>query len=45
MHFLLHFWVKIGSKTVKMHRFYHKTYASNKPQKYRGFTAKPMHNM
>ena len=27
MHFLPHFWVKIGSKTVKMHRFYPKTCA------------------
>ena len=27
MHFLPYFWVKIGSKMVKMHRFYIKTCA------------------
>jgi hypothetical protein len=36
---------KNRAKSPKMHRLYYKTYASNKPQKYRGFTAKPMHNM
>jgi hypothetical protein len=36
---------KNRTKTPRMYRLYHKTYASNKPQKYRGFTAKPMHNM
>jgi flagellar motor switch protein FliM len=30
-------------KTEKMHRFYHKTCASNQSQKYTDFTTKPIH--
>jgi hypothetical protein len=40
MRFLPHFWVKIGSKTGKMHRLYIKTCALNKLQKYTDFIYK-----
>ena len=37
MHFLPHFWVKIGSKMIKMHRFYIKTCVLVKQEKYTFF--------